>query len=81
MAVVLQAHLDALRETGVLDSFARKFCLLLGDRDGRDAAAVPLCGVAREAAPSAADFEDVIGGFEAQFAAERVVFRGLRGFE
>ena len=67
--VVLDTNFDEVGESGIFDSRARISCLGLGDGDRGDFAAVIFRCVMRESAPTAADFQDVIGGFDVELAA------------
>ncbi len=78
VAVILQAHLDAVAEPGGGDAFHREVVLLLRDGERRHAAAVVARGVEAPAAPAGADLEDVVGRREVELAAERVVLCVLR---
>ena len=81
VAVVAKQELDSIAETRFLNA-ARGFVVLLaGDGDGGDFAAVVFGGVHAEAAPTASDFQDAVGGNEAQAFAEFIVFPALSGFE
>ena len=77
IAVIAELDVDAVGEAGGGNARAGEVVLLLGNRDGGDAAAVGLGGVEGPAAPAGADLEDVIGGGEAEGAAEGVVFLAL----
>ena len=77
VAVVQQADLDAVREPGGGDALHRQVALLLRNGHGGHAATVFLSSVQAPAAPPRADLEDVVGGLQAQVAAERVVLGDL----
>ena len=81
VAVVLDADLELVFEAGVLDALAGVCGLCFGDGDAGDLTAVVCGGVAAEAAPATADFEDVVVGSELEFLTEGVVFCGLGIFD
>ena len=77
IAVVLAQHLDAVAETRRRDPLARQAPLLARDRGGRDAAAEAPCSVQRQAAPAAADFEQVVRRLELELSADEIEPREL----
>ena len=79
--VVLQQDVHAVRDALALEALLGEIKLRLRDGDGRDAAAVRLHRVAREAAPAAADFQHVVAALDVEFAAKCVVFFKLRDFQ
>jgi len=81
VAVVLDEDLEFVFQPGVFDALAGILGLLFGDGDAGDFTSVFLGGVAAEASPAAADFEDVVICGESEFFTEGIVFRGLGVFE
>ena len=77
MPVVLEPNFHAVGNAFTGEAFLAPGELGLGDGQRGDAAAVILCRVAGHAAPAGPDFEQVVGGLEAEIAAERVILRGL----
>ena len=74
-------EVDAIGDAFAGEAFASVIKLGFGDGDGGDAATVVADGVGGKSAPTAADFEEMIGGLELEFAAKGVVFGGLCGLE
>jgi hypothetical protein len=81
LAVVAEFDGDAIRETLLLDALARVRELLLADGDPRDFAAGALHRAQREAAPPAADLEDVALGRELELVDDQVELVQLRLIE
>jgi len=81
VAVVLDTDLELVFQAGVLDALAGVGGLCFGDGDTGDLTAIVCGGVAAEAAPAAADFEDVVGGGEFELLAESFVFGSLGFFD
>ena len=81
VAVVAEQELDSLAESRFLNAAGGFVVLLPGDGDGGDFATVVFSGMHAEAAPTASNFQDAVGGDEAQAFAELVVFPALGGFE
>src|SRR5690349_11755394 len=62
IAIVLESDLDFIVEAGILNALSGKIALLLADRQADDANIVILRREFGKAAPTAADFEQVLPG-------------------
>jgi len=79
IALVLHQDRDATFETRFLDSLCRHLILFARDCGRRHATTVLASRMERETTPAGADFDDVIGRFEIEFATEPIQFFD-RGF-
>ena len=78
VAVVLPPDLDAARQAGRLDAFPRVVELLVGNGDSCDLGPALLGGVLGEAAPAAADLQDVLAVFDLRCIGDGRILGRLR---
>ena len=81
VAVVAEQELDSLAESRFLNAARCFVVLLLGYGDGCDFTTVVFGCMHAEAAPTASDFQDAVGGEKAEAFAEFIVFPALGDFE
>src|SRR6266566_349236 len=81
IAIVLEQHCDSIRESLLRDFFRRVVVLRAGDCSGGYAASVVAGGVNRKAAPSRANFEQMIVRAKIEFAADSIYFGDSRFLE
>ena len=81
VAIVLQPDLDLVGEARLVHALAREVALLGRDREADDACAERLGGELGEAAPAAADLEQLLARLQVERLGEPAVFVGLRGRE
>ena len=77
-AIIELQDLDAIRQSGVRDTFACQFELAVRQRDADRVHAVVLGGVQGQPAPAAADVEEAFAGAQTQLAADQVELGELR---
>src|SRR5260370_32133077 len=81
IAIVLEQHGDSNRESLLRDFFRRVVVLRTGDCSGGYAASVVAGGVNRKAAPSRANFEQMIMRATIELAADSIYFGDSRFLE
>src|SRR5258707_12739339 len=79
VAIVLQADLALLVETGLLNAGLRKIALLPADRQSLHFGAKRLGGDLGKAAPAAADLQELLAGLQVDRFGKPAIFVVLRG--
>src|SRR6476660_4100359 len=77
VAIVLQANLDLVAQSGIVDAGLREIALLLADGEADDLHAERLGGELGETAPAAADFQKLLAGPEIDRFGKPAVLVGL----